>query len=145
MGRKIRRVGSFTINVKRTPKRVLKVLGVQPEHWRPRHRADCRSVKRPCPYVSCKHNLYLDVMENGNIKINFAKGGPEALPPGGSCVLDITERIGPLNETETGRALNMTYEGVRRIQKRIERKLGRPVFWRKDGDDDGEDTNDVQG
>ncbi|HZJ54956.1 MAG TPA: DNA-binding protein, partial [Myxococcaceae bacterium] len=39
---------------------------------RPRTRADCINGPRPCLFVSCKHNLYLDVNpETGSIKLNF--------------------------------------------------------------------------
>src|SRR5687768_1099494 len=39
---------------------------------RPRTRAECVSGPRPCLFVSCKHNLYLDVNpETGSIKLNF--------------------------------------------------------------------------
>ncbi len=39
---------------------------------RPKTRADCISSPRPCVYVSCKYNLYLDVNpETGSVKLNF--------------------------------------------------------------------------
>ena len=39
---------------------------------RPKTRADCVNSPRPCLFVSCKHNLYLDVNpETGSIKLNF--------------------------------------------------------------------------
>ena len=39
---------------------------------RPKTRADCINGPRPCLFVSCKHNLYLDVNpETGSIKLNF--------------------------------------------------------------------------
>ena len=42
------------------------------ESQRPRTRADCVNGARPCLFVSCKHNLYLDVNpETGSIKLNF--------------------------------------------------------------------------
>ena len=42
------------------------------EQPRPRTRADCVNGPRPCLFVSCKHNLYLDVNpETGSIKLNF--------------------------------------------------------------------------
>lgn len=31
---------------------------------------DCRGGYRPCPYVSCRHNLLLDVLEDGSLVIN---------------------------------------------------------------------------
>ena len=45
------------------------------DYARPMSRADCQHgphAERPCPFVSCKHHLYLDVNErNGNIKLNM--------------------------------------------------------------------------
>src|SRR5262245_65050813 len=39
---------------------------------RPTTRAECREEMRPCPWVACKHHLYLDINpETGSIKINF--------------------------------------------------------------------------
>jgi len=49
------------------------------KHLRPRTRADCKDAPRPCPFVSCKHHLYLDVSpRTGAIKMNFPDiDGPE--------------------------------------------------------------------
>src|SRR5215831_5555094 len=42
------------------------------EDSRPKTRAECVNGPRPCQFVSCKHNLYLDVNpETGSIKLNF--------------------------------------------------------------------------
>ena len=38
---------------------------------RPKTRADCLRVVRPCPWVSCRWNLALDVKPNGNVTLNF--------------------------------------------------------------------------
>src|SRR5438067_11489437 len=39
---------------------------------RPTTRAECREEARPCPWVACKHHLYLGVnTETGLIKNNF--------------------------------------------------------------------------
>lgn len=37
---------------------------------RPVTRGDCRDVPRPCPWVSCRFNLLLDVQPNGTIAFN---------------------------------------------------------------------------
>jgi hypothetical protein len=42
------------------------------EGLRPRDRGQCATGARPCPWVSCKFHLYLDVNpETGSIKLNF--------------------------------------------------------------------------
>src|SRR5690242_4638453 len=39
---------------------------------KPKTRAECVNGPRPCLFVSCKYNLYLDVNpETGSIKLNF--------------------------------------------------------------------------
>jgi len=39
----------------------LKALMVELDANRPKTRADCEGGHRPCPYVSCKYNLFVDV------------------------------------------------------------------------------------
>src|SRR3954470_15585872 len=40
------------------------------EATRPKTRADCVNMERPCPYVSCKYNLYVDVNpRTGSVKM----------------------------------------------------------------------------
>ncbi len=34
---------------------------------RPKTRGECASGPRPCPWVSCRHHLYLDVDKNGSV------------------------------------------------------------------------------
>lgn len=60
---------------------------------RPRTRADCASVPRPCPYVGCRHNTYLDVTRAGSIVLNWPVE-PDAVPAEMSCVLDLADRGG---------------------------------------------------
>src|SRR4051794_27736336 len=39
---------------------------------RPVTRAECSEGARPCPWVACKHHLYLDINpRTGSIKLNF--------------------------------------------------------------------------
>src|SRR5262245_9335478 len=73
--RRKRAVRARTISVKRMTKRELE-LGrlLYPEMAvdKPKTRADCVNGERPCPFVSCKHHLYLDVSaKTGAIKLNF--------------------------------------------------------------------------
>lgn len=83
---------------------------------RPKTRADCAGVARPCPYVGCRHNLYLDAKGNQSLRFNFPDLEPWEMPSDRSCVLDIVEQQGPLTLEETGAALNMTRERARQIQ-----------------------------
>jgi hypothetical protein len=57
---------------KLTPRERAAALLHLPVLNRPTSRDDCRNTRRPCPYVSCRSHLYLDVsLETGAIKVNF--------------------------------------------------------------------------
>jgi len=93
-----------------------------PEHDaadRPQTWGDCKSGSnsvRPCPWVSCKHHLYLDVNpETGSIKINFPDLDPWELKD--TCALDVAER-GGITLEEVGEIANLTRERVRQIEVR---------------------------
>ncbi len=84
------------------------------EQNRPITRGDCEKGIRPCPFVSCKHNLYLDVdPDNGNIKFNFPDLAPEEVKH--SCALDAADN-GGLTLEDVGAVMNVTRERVRQIE-----------------------------
>lgn len=87
---------------------------------RPRTRADCIDGPRPCPWVGCRHHLYLEVTEKGGIKYNFPNLEPEDLPV--SCSLDVAERGRHILEI-VGTVLNLTRERCRQIEAVALRKL----------------------
>ena len=93
-------------------------LGVE----RPRTRADCIEGVRPCPFVSCKFNLYLDVAPSGSLKLNFPDLEPDEMDPRRSCALDIAARDGATLE-EVGQATNLTRERVRQVEVRALARL----------------------
>ena len=82
---------------------------------RPRTRNECIGGPRPCPFVGCKHNLYLDVSDNGNIKLQFPDLEPEQMPATGSCVLDIAD-LGGVTLERVGEFANVTRERVRQLE-----------------------------
>ena len=83
-------------------------------NWRPRTRSDCEHSVRPCPFISCKYNLYLDVAKTGNIKLNFPDIEPSEMKE--SCVLDVAD-AGGLTLERTADCLNMVRERVWQIQR----------------------------
>ena len=88
---------------------------------RPMRRADCEDGPRPCPFVSCKHHLYLDVNpETGSIKLNFPHLEPWEMRE--SCALDVAER-GGITLEEVGAIVNLTRERVRQVEVRATGKL----------------------
>ena len=54
---------------------------------RPRTRADCENGPRPCPWVGCRHNTYLSIMQRTG-RIRRARPGldPTEVPAETSCV-----------------------------------------------------------
>lgn len=93
---------------------------------RPRTREECRGEARPCPWVACKHHLYLDINpETGSIKINFPDLEPWELHH--TCALDVAER-GGITLEEVGEIMNLTRERIRQVEVRglLKLKMGSP-------------------
>jgi hypothetical protein len=116
--RRKRDVRARTISVKRMTKRELElgrllypdVEDVQ----KPRTRAECLEGERPCPFVSCKHHLYLDVSaRTGAIKLNFPD--LEVWEMTETCALDVADRGGTTLE-EVGAIMNLTRERIRQVE-----------------------------
>ncbi|MHA2064944.1 MAG: hypothetical protein ACXABY_11265 [Candidatus Thorarchaeota archaeon] len=86
------------------------------EHWRPKHRSECINGPRPCPYVGCRHNLYLDVDKyNGSIKYNFPLLQPWEMPRDNSCSLDVADDGDHILE-DVGDLMNISRERIRQLQ-----------------------------
>ena len=83
---------------------------------RPKSRADCINSPRPCVFVSCKYNLYLDVNpETGSIKLNFPD--KEIWELEYTCALDVAEK-GGITLEEVGEIMNLTRERIRQVETR---------------------------
>lgn len=90
----------------------------------PLTRGDCLDGPRPCPFVSCRHHLLLDVHPNtGNLQVVF----PDVFDPDGTprleempetCSLDVADLGGSTLE-EVGEAMNVTRERVRQIEEKV--------------------------
>lgn len=87
----------------------------------PVFRAECRRVPRPCPFVSCRYHLYLDVNEQGGIRFNFPDLPLEQLDP--SCALDVVDDRGDLAYANIGRLMNVTREGARQLVRAALEKI----------------------
>ena len=133
------RVRKHTISIKRLAKRDLEAgrRACPPEETalydRPVTRADCdpcgygEHAQRPCPHISCKHHLYLDVNDRtGSITLNFPD--KEVWELAESCALDIADRggdgdYGGASLEEVGVVMNLTRERIRQLETRGFAKL----------------------
>jgi sigma-70-like protein len=110
---------SKTIAMKRLTREELRVgalLYPPVDIPRPGSRAECSQEIRPCPWVACKHHLYLDVNpETGSIKINFPDLEPWELQH--TCALDVADR-GGITLEEVGEIMNLTRERIRQVEVR---------------------------
>ena len=110
---------SKTIAMKRLTREELRVgrlLYPPVDIPRPTSRAACAQESRPCPWVACKHHLYLDVNpETGSIKINFPDLEPWELEQ--TCSLDVADR-GGITLEEVGEIMNLTRERIRQVEVR---------------------------
>ena len=113
------RARSKTIAPKRLTKEELRIGALLPlldDFDRPQTRGECKDMDRPCPYVSCKHHLYLDVNpETGSIKLNFPD--LEVWEMAETCSLDVADR-GGITLEEVGEILNLTRERIRQVEVR---------------------------
>lgn len=122
--RRKRDVRARTISVKRMTKRELEIgrlLFPEQDYWKPRTRAECVEGLRPCPFVSCKHHLFIDVSaRTGAIKLNFPD--LEAWEMTESCALDVADRGGTTLE-DVGAIMNLTRERIRQVEVKALAKL----------------------
>ena len=99
----------------------LQALMAEIDATRPKSRADCATGPRPCPYVSCKFNLYVDVNpRTGSVKMNFPD--KELWELADTCALDVADR-GGITLEEVGVIMNLTRERVRQLETRGLTKL----------------------
>ena len=91
---------------------------------RPTTRGDCKDGIRPCPYVSCRHHLYLHVKPNtGNLDMPRPDLEPWELSE--SCSLDVAER-GGMHLEEVGAILGMSRQRIAQIEAGAIQRLREP-------------------
>jgi hypothetical protein len=86
---------------------------------RPTSRGECRSAQRPCPWVTCRHHLGLDVTDTGTVQLDsrFLRGELRE-----TCALDVADRGGVTLEA-IGTLLGLTRERIRQIETEALAKL----------------------
>lgn len=120
------RARARTISIRRLSKTELnlgRMMYPEERYWRPQSRGECAEMERPCPFVSCKYHLYIDVHPvRGSIKINFPD--LEVWEMTDTCALDIADR-GGITLEEVGEIMNLTRERVRQVETQGLSKLER--------------------
>ncbi len=96
--------------------------GPVPVDGRPRTRADCMDGPRPCPWISCRFSLAVDVTPHGGLQFTVPGGELEDLPE--TCALDVAER-GGITQVEIAGLLNMSRSRVEQIETRALARLRR--------------------
>jgi|SRR6185436_16409959 len=124
--------------VKREAEPLLDAM-LTPDIARPKTRGDCVNGPRPCPWVSCRHHLYLDVKEGRYIRENFP--GRDLAELEETCSLDVADK-GKHPLEKVGDLVNLARRQVLRIEKRAERHI--EPFLRDDVDEPSGDTRDLE-
>lgn len=119
---------AYTINIRRFSKRELergRLEYPETDYQKPRKRSDCTegfNVMRPCPFVSCKHHLYLDVNEkNGSITLNFGRDS-EVEQLVDTCGLDVADRGGH-SHVEAASKVGLTGARGQQMERRALAKI----------------------
>ena len=117
--RRGRRVRSRSIRIARATQHEARLAleqaeALEAEIDRPHTRSECAEGPRPCPHVSCRHHLYLDVNpQTGTIKLNFPD--LEVWELAFSCALDVADLGGTAIEL-VSELMNVTRERIRQIE-----------------------------
>ncbi len=125
------RPAKVTIAAKRITKEQIRIgLLLYPEHTpKPRTRGECANLARPCPFVSCRHHLYLDVAQGG-ASFTIHDSAVEVWDMPQSCSLDVAEQ-GPHTLDTVGLLAKVTRERVRQIEiralARVRRRGGKQL------------------
>lgn len=90
----------------------------------PRSRSQCTEGPRPCPFVSCRYNLYLDVRSDGVLRFNFPDREPQELVA--SCALDLAAD-GPRTLDQIAGLMGMSKERARQIEVAALAKLSKAM------------------
>lgn len=97
----------------------------------PRTRGECKDEPRPCPYVTCRHHLLLDIARDGRLYVtrdmdeadeDSVGDALEQMPQ--TCALDVADRGGMFEEDVAG-LLNLTRTHIADIETAAKRKIRR--------------------
>ena len=97
---------------------------------RPKTYGDCLpggvNAMRPCPWVSCRHHLYLSTVRSGVSQteiIVFADSTKEVWEMAETCSLDVANRDGPLGYKEIAQIMNVSHPNVIATESKAIRRI----------------------
>ena len=99
-----------------------------PEERFPRSRGECVDGPRPCPWVRCRHHLYLDFApDTGSLTFNFPALEVDDLVE--SCALDVASE-GPATCEQIGALLGVSKQAIQVVESKALAKLEKraPAF-----------------
>jgi hypothetical protein len=106
---------------------------------RPKTRGDCVDGPRPCPLVSCRYNLYLDINEsNGAIKVNHPTLAVWEMAE--TCALDVAERVQGKGVSlgVLAKAMGLSYDRAFQVVDEAKKRAKEIVHEMSTGDDESE-------
>lgn len=98
----------------------INAMDAGPTEPRPLKRGECEQGVRPCPFVLCRYNLYLDVRGDGVLRVNFPDKEPDEMLA--SCALDMAED-GPRTLDQVAALMGMSKERARQLEVSALEKL----------------------
>lgn len=107
--------------IKRFPRPIIRKpypIVRDPYPCKPKNRIECICGERPCVFVSCRYNLYLDVMRK-RVKQYF--DDPVCMEE--SCVLDLADKFGGMKLEQIATYMGLSRERVRQIIDNALRKI----------------------
>lgn len=94
---------------------------------RPRTRGECEGGPRPCPWVGCRHNLYLEVTTAGSLLLRNPGQEVWDVPPAASCALDVADRRGGLTGAEMAEILGVSRQRASQIERTAQERMMRRI------------------
>lgn len=101
------------------PVRHLRLVTDDDPIGRPRTRGECAGGPRPCPYVSCRQNLALDVLPGGKARLHWS---PDEEPDRPSCAPDVAD-LGGLTMNEVATILGVVRQRITQIEEGALRRI----------------------
>lgn len=93
---------------------------------RPTNRRECKDGCRPCPWVSCRYHLAIDVKEDGTLTLNrhaFQDGEPAFEVLEHTCALDIADAASEPSLANVAKYLGMGRNKIQDTERLAKEKL----------------------